>query len=180
MKTIALVPQPCTPRLLDELEGEGLLVRLAPGRHAVKADPGKAIGTPVYPPSEGRGGHLLLACTINQVGFGRFGWHDAAEEFWLIGPDRAGPLFLAFFRGFAGTLQAKIDEGEIGAADFVCFRCHFNDPETSFFTVNAGVPHGECVAAPTADPPSFYVTEPASTQLLQPDWKDHRLSLVWA
>jgi hypothetical protein len=168
---IDLVPQPATRELLADLEARGLVIRLAPGRHELAISPGEAVGTPVYPACDAaHGGHLLLACTINQPGFLRFGWHDVPEEFLLIGPTDAEPLYLAIFHGDHKLLESKLLHGTLSAGDFTCMRCNFNDPETSFFTMNAGVPHGECVARASDRPPSFYVTEPSGTSLHRPDW----------
>lgn len=179
MKTLALRPRPATPALLDELESLGLIMRLAPRRHEIPAARGEALGRPVYPGTDPtHGGHLLLACTINQTGFDRFGWHDVPEEFLLIGPSDAAPLYLAIFRGPHQTLATKIGTDTLTAEDFTCLQCAFNDPTTSFFTMKPGVPHGECVARESDRPPSFYVTEPAGTTLAQPDW--HHFSLALA
>ncbi len=178
MSTLSLSPREATPALLDELESLGLITRLAPRRHEIRTRPGEALGEPVYPGTPpANGGHLLLACTINQTGFGRFGWHPVPEEFLLIGaPDRA-PLYLAIFRGLADALESRLAAGNLCADDFTCLRCRFNDPETSFFTMRPFVPHGECVAKEGDEPPSFYVTEPANTPLLRPNWRDTSLTL---
>lgn len=178
MKSIALSPRPVTPALLDELESLGLIIRIAPRRHEIPLASGDAIGRPVYPSTDpARGGHLLLACTINQTGFARFGWHEVPEEFLLIGPDDAAPLYLAIFRGHHDAMDSRIRDGALAAEDFTCFRCAFNDAQTSFFTMNAAVPHGECVARTGPHPPSFYVSEPAGTSLRRPDWRGYSLSL---
>jgi len=95
----------------------------------------------------------------------------------LIGPTDAEPLYLAIFRGMSDALQRKVDDATLSAADFTRMRCVFNDPQLSFFTMNPFVPHGECVARNGAAPPSFYVTEPARTPLLQPDWRGISLQL---
>lgn len=178
MKSIELLPQSATPALLDSLQELGLIIRIAPRKHEIAVQPGQALGKPVYNGTDPKhGGHLLLACTINQTGFARFGWHLVPEEFLLIGPTDAEPLYLAIFRGTNVDLQAKIETGTLGAEDFTCIRCNFNDPETSFFTMRARVPHGECVAAEGDRPPSFYVTEPVNTTILAPDWQGYSLAL---
>lgn len=178
MRPLPLTPRPTTAEILGELETMGLIIRLFPGRHEIALAPGEALGRAVYPPAPpGHGGHKLLACTIRQAGFGRFGWHPVAEEFLLIGPQNRAPLYLAVFLGFAGALQNKLLSNSLKPSDFVCLECAFNDPETSFFTMNPFVPHGECVADTSAAPPSFYVTEPSATELICPDWGHHRLEI---
>jgi hypothetical protein len=176
--SLALTPQTATPALLDELEALGLILRLAPRRHEIPTAHGQAIGRPVYPATDAaHGRHLLLACTINQPGFECFGWHPVPEEFLLVGPADAEPLYLAIFRGTHDLLEEKLAAATLAAEDFTCLRCNFNDPETSFFTMRAGVPHGECVAKASDRPPSFYVTQPGKTTLVRPDWGGYSLRL---
>ena len=177
MIPLSLTPRAADPAHLIDLEARGLIVRLAPGNHQIPVGPGEAIGRPVYQAEARHGGHMLLACTINQPGFQRFGWHEVPEEFLLLGPTDAEPLYLAFFLGKNTDLQEKIHRQTLGEADFLCLQLRFNDPECSFFTMNPGVPHGEGVARSSERPPSFYVTEPSGTTLCRPDWGDYRLEL---
>lgn len=178
MKNLYLSPKPATSGLMDELESRGLIIRLAPGRHQIPTTEGEAIGKPVYPATNVcHGGHLLLACTIHQSGFQRFGWHEVPEEFLLIGDTSAQPLYLAIFLGTCDSLQQKIKADDLDAADFICLAFQANDPQTSFFTMNPRVPHGECIADPGKGPVNFYVTEPAETTLVQADWEGYNLVL---
>jgi len=57
------------------------------------------------------------------------------------------------------TLLAKVAAGIVSPADFVCLRVKWNDPEVSFFTMLADVPHGEAITAAEGRNPTFYVTE---------------------
>jgi hypothetical protein len=175
MSVLSLTPLPATPAHFEDLEARGLIVRLAPGNHAIPVGPGEAIGRPVYQAEASHGGHMLLACTINQPGFQRFGWHEVPEEFLLIGHPDCEPLYLAFFLGKKDALQHKITERSLRARDFLCLQMRFNDPECSFFTMNPQVPHGECVARSSERPPSFYVTEPSGTTLCRPEWGEYTI-----
>ena len=177
MQTLLLAPVEASPERMAALENQGLIIRLAPRNHETTPAPGEAIGTPVYRVDAAHGGHMLLACTINQSGFRRFGWHTVPEEFLLLGDPSRSPLYLAIFLGKNSLLAAKLADKTLQAEDFVCLKLRFNDPLCSFFTMNPFVPHGECVAQESATPPSFYVTEPSGTTLCKPEWNGYSIAL---
>lgn len=165
---------------MQELEDQGLIIRLAPRHHELALPPGVAKGKPVYQAERSHGGHMLLACTINQVGLQRFGHHLEREEFLLIGDPSREPLYLAIFRGQHPALEEKIQNHTLTANDFVCLQVVWNDPEVSFFTMLAGVPHGECVLRETQQPPSFYVTEPTGITLEKTDLGPYQVKIASA
>ena len=58
-------------------------------------------------------------------------------------------------------------------------ECRYNDPDTSFFVVLAGVPHGEAIVpAPSKPAPSFYVTETRDLPLDLIDLRMYRLRMA--
>lgn len=177
MSTLPLKPVTPTPALMQELESLGLIIRLAPRQHELDIAPGVAKGQPLYQADASHGGHMVLACTINQVGLQRFGHHLEREEFLMIGDPNLEPLYLAIFKGQHPALAEKISDGSLSPEDFVCLHIVWNDPECSFFTMNTGVPHGECVLRETDRPPSFYVTEPTGMTLEKTDFGPYRLEI---
>ncbi len=68
-------------------------------------------------------------------------------------------MYLALSELSAEDLAGKAHEGTLSAADFLAVRVKYNDPETSFFVMLKGVPHGEGISDAQGKPPSFYVTE---------------------
>lgn len=156
---LCLKPQKMTPSLMEQLEREGLIRRLAPGRDDLDAAPGETLGGDLYQPKEGYGPHKLITVTVNRESFAAFGTHPDNEEFWMIGdPDRR-PLYLAIARMDRPALEEKLRAGTVTPQDFVLLEMCYNDPQVSFFVMLAGIPHGEAVAPGTGTPPSFYVTE---------------------
>lgn len=178
MPTLPLQPVKPTPALMQELEDLGCIIRLAPRHHEIPLPAGEAKGEPVYQAEASQGGHMLLACTINQAGLKRFGHHLEREEFLMIGDPSREPLYLAIFRGQHPELEAKVQNDTLTADDFVCLHIVWNDPEVSFFTMLAGVPHGECVLQETDRPPSFYVTEPTGMTLEKTDFGSYQLEIA--
>ncbi len=178
MPTLVLQPVRPTPALMQELEDQGLILRLAPRHHEAQVKAGEAKGTRLYQAGSEHGGHMLLACTINQAGLQRFGHHLEREEFLLIGDATREPLYLAIFRGQHPALEAKIQSKTLTAEDFICLQVVWNDPDVSFFTMLAGVPHGECVLRETERPPSFYVTEPTGITLEKTDFGSYQLEII--
>lgn len=178
MPALQLMPVTPTPALMQELEDQGLIIRLAPRHHEAKVERGEAKGTRVYEAEASHGGHMLLACTINQAGLQRFGYHLEREEFLMLGDPSREPLYLAIFLGQHPALEEKIRSNSVSADDFVCLRIVWNDPELSFFTMLAGVPHGECVLRETDRPPSFYVTEPTGMTLEKLDFGPYQLEIA--
>ncbi|MEM1058460.1 MAG: hypothetical protein AAGK14_04360 [Verrucomicrobiota bacterium] len=159
MPEILLSPIDATAQVMRELEDRGLIVRLAPSNHELPAPPGQTKGTAVYRADAAFGQHMVLAVTCNEPHLRRFGHHLEREEFLFIGDPAREPLYLTFFRGQHPELAQKAADGSLCAGDFTCLRVAWNDPEASFFTMQAGVPHGECTLRATDRPPSFYVTE---------------------
>jgi len=159
MSTITLKPVAATPEVMRDLEARGLIIRLAPGNHDLPAPAGICKDSAVYRADPAFGQHMLLAVTCNQPGLQRFGHHLEREEFLFIGDPAREPIYLTLFLGQHTELQAKVADGSLCAADFICLHIAWNDPECSFFTMLTGVPHGECVLRSTDNAPSFYVTE---------------------
>ncbi len=159
-QVIELRPVEMTPEVMSELEESGLIIRLAPRRHELPAEPGEARWECIYASSESNGPHMLITVSVNNTVFKEFGIHPDNEEFLLIGDATMKPLYLVVARCSQDELERKALEKKLSAADFVCLRVRWNDPEVSFFTMLAGVPHGEVVGKGEGRPASFYVTEP--------------------
>jgi hypothetical protein len=158
-KPIVLKPVEMTPAIMEYLEKRNLIIRLGPSRHELPAEWGEARERPVYDSHEQYGPHRLLTVTVNRCSFAEFATHPDNEEFLLVGDPNAKPLFLVIALMYRKELEEKILRGTLVPDDFVCLRIRWNDPEVSFFTMLAGVPHGETVTIRDGRPPSFYVAE---------------------
>jgi hypothetical protein len=149
-----------TEPVMQRLEDRNLIIRLCPNRHELPVRHGEALGKSVYESDIRHGAHKLIAVTLNRSSFATFGTHPDNEDFLLIGDPGTKPLYLAIALHRKEELDRRIAEHELTADDFVCLRVKFNDPNVSFFTMLADVPHGEAVADMDGRPASFYVTEP--------------------
>ena len=161
MKSLKIKPVEMTPAVMRSLEDDGLILRLTPGRHTVNGlSPGQTRGTVLYQSRDEYGPHRLLTVTSGRTAFSNFGSHPDNEEILFIGDPAARPLYLMLSRLKHDVLVQRIADGSVSEKDFVCLKVKFNDPEVSFFSLLADVPHDDAVCAgETGAAPSFYVTE---------------------
>lgn len=175
---ISLTPVEMTAELMQELEDKGLIIRLCPNHHELPVKPGETRGKPIYESSASYGPHKLLAVTVDRSTFAAFGTHPDNEEFLFIGDPETKPMYLVVSLHRDDVLARKIRAHELTSEDFVCLRVKYNDPEVSFFTMLAGVPHGEAVLNVEGRPASFYVTEPANMGIVFTAFGDYELSVA--
>ena len=74
-------------------------------------------------------------------------------------------------------MEKKAAAGELGPGDFICLKVRYNDPQASFFTMRAHVPHDEAAADTEGRPGSFYVTEPCDMGRQLTDLGPYELAL---
>jgi len=177
IQTIRLPPVDMSPAVMRRLEEAGLIIRLCPNHHDLPAAPGQTLDRSIYESRPEFGPHKLISVTVNCPAFAHFGSHADNEEFLLIGDPASKPLYLAIALCPHAELDRRIQAGALTAADFVCLRVRFNDAEVSFFTMRAGVPHGEACGAGDGSPASFYVTEPRDLRLQRTDFGPYRLQV---
>ena len=158
-QAISLKPVAMTPKVMEDLERRNLILRLGARRHELPAPWGQTLDRPVYDCHERYGPHRLLTVTVNRVAFDDFATHPDNEDFLLLGDPDTKPLYLVIALMRRAELEEKLRNGTAAPDDFVCLRITWNDPEVSFFTMLADVPHGEAIRATEGRPPSFYVTE---------------------
>lgn len=156
---ISLKPVAMTPEVMEDLERRNLILRLGARRHELPSQWGQTLDRPVYDCHERYGPHRLLTVTVNRVAFDDFATHPDNEDFLLLGDPGAKPLYLVVALMRRAELERKVIEGTVSSSDFICLRVAWNDPEVSFFTMLADVPHGEAITDREGLPPSFYVTE---------------------
>ncbi|HEX7556309.1 MAG TPA: hypothetical protein VF338_06770 [Leptolinea sp.] len=165
-----LQPVEMTPSLMQELEDKGLILRLAPGRFAPAVNGDEPPPTEVYSSADEFGPHKLIACALNTTEATRnFNFHPDREEFLLIGNPESRPAFLVISRLLAPAFEEKARAKKLSPDDFVALRMKFNDPQVSFFTMNATVPHGEVTVPGSGAPATFFVTESRDITGLKPD-----------
>lgn len=148
-----------TTDVMADLERRNLIFRLGARRHELPAQWGQTLDQSVYNSDDRYGPHKLLTVTVNRVGFAEFATHPDNEDFLMLGDPDTKPLYLAIALMRRAELEARIAAGTVTPADFVCLEIAWNDPDVSFFTMRADVPHGEAITATEGHPPSFYVTE---------------------
>ena len=159
-KTLTLPVREMTKELMEQLEEEGLIIRLAPGHHEIENAPfGETSWKSLYDGLEGYGPHKIIAITVNRLGFPGFGTHPDQEEFLLIGDNSCDPMYILIARMQRSEFEKKRDAGMLTADDFYLLKAKYNDPEASFFIMRTGIPHGEGILEPAEKLPSFYVTE---------------------
>jgi hypothetical protein len=157
--TLALVPTAMTPACMADLEQRNLIIRLGAHRHDLPSQPGQTLDRPIYRSAERYGPHMLISVTVNRVPFTDFATHPDNEEFFFLGDPATKPLYLVVALMRREQLCEKVRLGTLCAEDFICLQVTWNDPEVSFFTMLADVPHGEAISCEEGRPPTFYVTE---------------------
>ena len=157
---------PMTRPVMEHLHELGLITLMSPGRHRIPIGEEEGIGQDIYVSEPVSGPHKLITVAVSRNEFSAFGYHDQNEEFILLGGEGERPLDLLVCYLTKEELREKLKNGTVNASDFVCLRCKFNDPEVSFFTMHAGVPHGEAAGPGPGMPATFYVTESEKTKLL--------------
>ena len=148
-----------TPEVMEQLENEGLIVRLCPGHEQLEAPEGETTWRLMYEPKEGFGPHRLITIRVNRSAFAGFGTHPDCEEFLLIGSENTQPMYLLISRLSREALEAAAAGRCLRAENFIMLRVRYNDPQVSFFIMNANVPHGEAIVDGQRPPAAFYVTE---------------------
>ena len=174
---ITVQPVDMTPEVMQRLEERGLIIRLCPNHHELPAAPDETLDGIIYEPDAALGPHMLITVTVNRPTFAAFGTHPGNEEFLLIGDPATRPLYLLVSLSTREALERKIAERRLCRDDFVCLRVKYNDPEVSFFTMLADVPHGEAVARTKGRAPSFYVTEPRDMDTDVTDFDEYEIDI---
>jgi hypothetical protein len=172
---VVLHPVGMTPDTMRDLEARGLIIRLSPRNHELPAGPGELLWEPIYDSAEVLGPHRLITVSVNRTTFDEFGTHADNEEFLLIGDSGMKPLYLVIALCSKEELDLRIREKRLSAEHFLCLRVEYNDPEASFFTMLADVPHGEAVGSGEGSPATFYVTEPRDLDTDITDFGDYEL-----
>jgi hypothetical protein len=156
---IYLEPVRMTAAIMEDLEQRKLIFQLGSGRHELPSKWGEKLDRPVYDSDENYGGHRLLSVTVNRASLSDFATHPDNEDFLMLGDPSSKPLYLVIALMQRAELIKKIENKTISSADFICLEVVWNDPNISFFTMLADIPHGETITAREGRPPSFYVTE---------------------
>ena len=132
----------------------------------------------IYVSDSSSGPHKLIVATINTlVPDPYFGTHIGNEEFLMIGDPSTKSLYLIISLCMREELIAKIKQRCLSADDFVALFIKYNDPQVSFFTMLAGVPHGEVTVDGPGEPPSFYVTEGRDLEIERIDFGDYQVNI---
>lgn len=175
---ISLKPIEMTDDVMQDLEDRNLIIRLCPNHHELPAQPGETLGETLYESDISHGGHKLIAVTVNRSSFAAFGTHPENEEFLFIGNPEAKQMYLVISLLRRKELESRIEKNELKEEDFVCLRVTYNNPNVSFFTMLAEVPHGEAVANEEGSLPSFYVTEPSNMGIELTQFGNYELSVL--
>jgi hypothetical protein len=156
---VALDPVQMTEEVMDGLEKEGLIIRLAPDRHRLETAHGQTRGESLYECDPRHGPHKLITVTVNRTSFEAFGTHPDNEDFLLLGDPSSGPLYLVISLLTPRGIAEKVQSRTLDRSDFVALTVRFNDPRVSFFTMLKEVPHGEALGERARKPSTFYVGE---------------------
>lgn len=166
-----------TAEVMGDIEARGLIIRLCPNHHELAVKKGEAASRSIYESSPLYGPHKLITVTVDRPSFATFGSHPDNEEFLFIGEPTTKPLYLAVALYRKDELEKKAAAQELGPEDFICLKVRYNDPEASFFTMLANVPHDEAAGNAEGRPGSFYVTEPCDMGRQFTDLGSYELAL---
>ncbi len=176
-QTITLEPVEMTAKVMQDLEDRGLIIRLCPNHHELAVQKGQAKSRSIYESDSLYGAHKLITVTVDRPSFATFGSHPDNEEFLFIGDPATKPLYLAVALHRKDVLEKKAAARELTPQDFICLKVRYNDPEASFFTMLADVPHDEAAGRGDGRPGSFYVTEPCDMGRTLTDLGPYELAL---
>lgn len=176
-KRINLVPIEMTRELMMMLEKKKLIYRLCPNHDNLNAKKGEAAWKIIYENNIKNGSHMLITVTINRKNLDAFGYHEANEDFILLGDSNANPLYILIALCFKDKFEKKIKTNKLSEKDFVLLKAKYNNPELSFFVMLKNVPHGEFVLNTGGHQPSFYVTESTNMPIRIIDFMDYRIKV---
>jgi hypothetical protein len=161
MKTIALKPVKATKKLLEKLEKRGLITTLKFPKACVKSASSRGKVEQLYETAPRFGAQKLICVGKRDLEI-RMSVHGDKEELLMINTTgmQFKPLFLIIALDKIGVFRKKIRNGTLGARDVMAVELRYNDPATSIFTMNGGVPHCEVTLPGRGQHPVFFVTEP--------------------
>lgn len=160
VKIIELKVKNASEREMIELEELGVIKRLLPPEELISISEGEIVAKKVYSTNTKFGGHMLLFVNINKTE-PELNYHPDNEEVLLVSPNiPEKPLIFLFCKYKHFEIEKKIESGTLKEEDFIALDIPFNNPKTSFFTVNKEFPHCEVTVKGTGISPSFWVTEP--------------------
>jgi len=147
--------------LLRSLECKGLISRFctAPGKDYAVTE--ENVAECLRQSTDVSGGCLLLRVRVRATWPSLFHFHSQEEHILLVCDKPQKPLFFVFAYDAPEVLQEKIRERRLTPADLVVVQAKFNNPRTSFFTIEPGVVHGEFTVSGTSSDPVFFVVEPS-------------------
>jgi hypothetical protein len=166
-----------TDEVMKTLEERGMIRRFRPSRQALSAPQGE-IGVEYLYATDARYGPHTVIC----VGFNRsvvdMAYHSDCEDFILINEGRSQkPLILIIALHSAQDFLKLVSTGRLTTEDVWAVELVFNDPNLSFFTMNARTPHCEWTI-PGGEPASvFYVEEPHDLDSNHLNMGDYQLNI---
>lgn len=175
--TLILKPVMATVEIMKDLERQGIIRRICPGKDVLAVERGQSRWTEIYSAQDRFGPHKLIAVTINSTEPVNFSYHSDPEDFMLIDRPADADLILTIALSNHEALAEKIAAGTLSAADFICLCCKANDPELSFFTMNPFYAHVETCSAESDNPPSFYVGESKNLDENRVDFGGYRIAI---
>ena len=174
---ILVKPVSVNEAILDQLESYGVIRRICPGKDILDTKHGESRHRSVYECDDQFGPHKLICVTINSTEPTNFLYHNDHEDFMLIDKFGRTDLVITMSIHHHTVLEEKIENGQITSDDFMSVIFEPNNPELSFFTVNAGYPHVETCKVVSGIPPSFYVGECRDLDENHIDFKAYNLKI---
>ncbi|MCG3131490.1 MAG: hypothetical protein FLDDKLPJ_02283 [Phycisphaerae bacterium] len=161
MRTLKIQAQRATPALLAELESRGLIRPLTPPPQAMTVALERQVVERVELAREESGPWQMLVVACNRSRLTCLAAHNDIES-WLFFADPASkPLLYVVAACAADEFTKRAENGALTESDFLAVEFAPNDPQTSFFTVPAGVLHDELTYAGPGRAPVFFVPEPS-------------------
>lgn len=174
---LKMKPIQATVCIMDMLEEKGIITRLRPGAHVLKAPRGVSVHESVYECEEKFGPHKLITVTINSCQPQRFLYHNDNEDFMILDHDDKEKLVITIALEEHNTLKEKIKSKTLSSDDFISLILEANNPEISFFTMHKGYAHVETCLVESDNPPSFYVSESRDLDENFIDFKTYQLNI---
>lgn len=160
-RTVRLKPVKATKKLFAQLEKRGLITtfRFTKGCLGCRTERGKV--EQLYETSPRYGAQKLICVGKRDLEI-KMSVHGDKEELLLLNTSglKFKPLYLIIAMDKLKAFKAKARKGALGPGDVMAIELKYNDPATSVFMMNGGVPHCEVTLPGRGQHPVFFVTEP--------------------
>lgn len=180
MKTLKLKAVHPTVKILERLEGRGLIRRLEPPKALLNSRAVNGAVKTIYASAPRFGSHKLICVKLNSS-VPKLNSHEDNEEFIIVNPGglKLSPVYILIALDKHAAFERKAKGQGLGPDDFVLLRMKYNDFSSCIFTMLKGTVHCEVAlnGKAGAGAPVFFVSEPSRLKMKMARINGHVFSL---